>query len=97
MFGLPLVLNPILGAPFVLAPLALAVISYAALSLGLVARPAYYLPSTVPLPLGVFFATRDWHSIVLIALNLTVGAAIYAPFVALFERHEAQRLEAEAA
>jgi len=97
MFGLPLVLNPILGAPFVLAPLALAVVSYAALSLGLVARPAYYIPSTVPLPLGVFFATRDWRSIVLVAVNLSVAAAIYAPFVALFERHEAQRLEAEAA
>lgn len=91
MFGLPLVLNPILSAPFVLTPLALAVISYAAMSLGLVSRPAYYMPSTLPLPLGVFLATKDWRSIVLMAVNLFVGVAIYAPFAALFERHESER------
>jgi PTS system cellobiose-specific IIC component len=97
MFGLPLVLNPILGAPFVLTPLALAVISYAALSLGLVSRPAYYMPSTLPLPLGVFLATKDWRSVVLIAINLLVGIAIYAPFAALFERHERERERAREA
>ncbi len=97
MFGLPLVLNPILSAPFVLAPLALAVISYAAMSLGLVSPPAYYMPSTLPLPLGVFLATKDWRSVVLMALNLLVGIAIYAPFAALFERHESERERAREA
>ncbi len=97
MFGLPLVLNPILSAPFVLTPLALAVISYAAMSLGLVSRPAYYMPSTLPIPLGVFLATKDWRSIVLLALNLLVGLAIYAPFAALFERHESERERAREA
>ncbi|MFY9781225.1 MAG: PTS transporter subunit EIIC [Candidatus Baltobacteraceae bacterium] len=97
MFGLPLVLNPILSAPFVLTPLALAVISYAAMSLGLVSRPAYYMPSTLPVPLGAFLATKDWRSIVLMGLNLIVGLAIYAPFAALFERHESERERAREA
>jgi cellobiose PTS system EIIC component len=94
MFGLPMVLNPLLAAPFVLVPLALAALTYAAMSLGLVARPAYYVPSTLPLPLNVFLATRDWRSLVLIALNLVVGTALYAPFVAMYERHESEREEA---
>ena len=95
MFGLPLVLNPILGVPFVIAPLVLAVVSYYAMALGFVARPAYYIPSTIPLPLGAFLATKDWRSIVLIALNVAIALAIYAPFVAAYERHEREREEKE--
>jgi len=91
MFGLPLVLNPVLGVPFVVAPLLLAVVSYYAIELGFVARPAYYIPSSVPLPLGAFLATKDWRSIVLVAVNLTLATAVYAPFVAVYERHERER------
>jgi len=96
MFGLPVVLNPTLGVPFVLAPLVLAVITYYATALGLVARTAYYIPSTIPIPFNVFFATRDWRSVVLIAVNFLVALAIYAPFVAAYERQESTR-EAEQA
>ncbi|GAC1305447.1 MAG: PTS sugar transporter subunit IIC [Vulcanimicrobiaceae bacterium] len=91
MFGLPLVLNPLLGVPFVVTPLVLALVSYYAMELGFVARPAYYIPSTVPLPLGAFLATKDWRSVVLVALNIGIGLALYAPFVALYERHERER------
>ncbi|GAC1567800.1 MAG: hypothetical protein NVS2B3_07950 [Vulcanimicrobiaceae bacterium] len=91
MFGLPLVLDPVLGVPFVVAPLVLAVVSYYAVALGFVARPAYYIPSTVPLPLGAFLATKDWRSIVLVGVDVALAAAIYAPFVAVFERHERER------
>lgn len=91
MFGLPLVLNPVLGVPFVVAPLVLAVVSYYAMELGLVARPAYYIPSTIPLPIGAFLATKDWRSVVLMLVNVGIGAAIYAPFVAAYERHERAR------
>ena len=91
MFGLPLVLNPILAVPFVVTPLVLAVVSWYAMDLNFVARPAYYIPSTVPLPIGTFLATRDWRSVVLVAVNLALGLGIYAPFVAAYERHERRR------
>jgi cellobiose PTS system EIIC component len=94
MFGLPLVLNPVLGVPFVIVPLALAVVSWWAMQLELVARPAYYIPSTVPLPLGAFLATKDWRSVVLMAVNVAIGLVIYAPFVAIYERQELQRASA---
>jgi PTS system cellobiose-specific IIC component len=91
MFGLPLVLNPVLGVPFVVAPLVLAVVSYYAMVLGLVARPAYYIPSTIPLPIGAFLATRDWRSVILMLLNVALGVGIYWPFVAVYERNERKR------
>jgi len=91
MFGLPVVLNPTLGVPFVVAPLVLALITYYATAFGWVARTAYYIPSTIPIPFNVFIATRDWRSIVLIAVDFFVAMLIYAPFVAIYERQELKR------
>jgi len=96
MFGLPLVLNPVLGIPFVITPLVLAVVSWWAINLGLVARPAIYIPSTVPIPIGAFLATKDWRSIILMLLDIGIGAAIYAPFVSVYERNERARETPEA-
>jgi PTS system cellobiose-specific IIC component len=88
MFGLPVVLNPYLGVPFVIAPLVLAVVTWEAMNLGLVAKPAYYIPSTIPLPVSVYLATnKDWRSIPLAALNLILAAAIYLPFVRIYAKH----------
>src|ERR1700693_407897 len=87
MFGLPLVSNPYLSVPFVLAPLALALVTWSTMHLGLVARPALYIPSSVPLPFSVILATKDWRAAILVAFNVALAAAIYAPFVRLFERH----------
>lgn len=94
MFGLPLVFNPFLSVPFVVTPCVLAIVSWWAMNLGLVDRPAYYVPYAIPLPISTFLATKDWRSIVLVAVNLVLGLAIYAPFVAAYERDQLQRLEA---
>ena len=93
MFGLPLVLNPVLGVPFVVAPLVLAVVSYEAMAHGFVSRPAYYIPSTIPIPLGAFLATKDWRSVILMLVNIVLGLAMYFPFVTVFERQERLRDE----
>ncbi len=88
MFGLPVVLNPYLGVPFVVAPLVLAVVTWEAMNLGLVGRPVWYTPSTIPLPFSVFLATnKDWRAIPLAALNIVLAGLIYLPFVRLYARH----------
>jgi len=91
MFGLPLVLNPTLGVPFVAAPLVLALVAYEATAYGFVARTAYYIPSVVPAPIGVFLATRDWRSVALVVVELALATIIYLPFVRSFERRERER------
>jgi PTS system cellobiose-specific IIC component len=93
MFGLPLVLNPILGIPFVIVPLVLSIVSWWAMNLNLVARPVIYIPSTIPLPIGGFLATKDWRSIVLTLLDVAIAAGIYAPFVRIYERQEMAKQE----
>jgi PTS system cellobiose-specific IIC component len=91
MFGLPIVLNPTLGIPFVVAPLVLAIVTWEAMHLHLVAYPAYWIPYTVPLPINVFFATRDWRAVALMIVDIALALAIYAPFVAAYERQQLAR------
>jgi cellobiose PTS system EIIC component len=91
IFGLPLAYNPVLAVPFVLVPVVLACTTYAAMALGWVARPAFYVPSTVPAFANTFVATLDWRACALVAANLVVGGAIWLPFVRVFERAEAAR------
>jgi PTS system cellobiose-specific IIC component len=88
MFGLPLVLNPVLAPPFVLVPIVLALVSYAAVAHGVVARPALYVPSSVPAFVNVFIATKDWRACILVLVNILIGLVLYAPFVAAYERRE---------
>jgi PTS system cellobiose-specific IIC component len=85
------VLNPSLAVPFVVTPAVLSVVSYFAVADGLVARPALYIPSSVPAFVNVFLATKDWRACVLVLVNVAIGAAIYAPFVAAYERRERTR------
>jgi PTS system cellobiose-specific IIC component len=91
MFGLPLVLNPTLSIPFVVTPLVLAIVSWEAMAHGLVNKPVYYIPSTIPLPFCGYFATQDWRAVVLMAVNLVLAFAIYMPFVRAYERAEEKR------
>jgi cellobiose-specific phosphotransferase system component IIC len=91
MFGLPLVLNPLLALPFIIVPLVLGTVSYLAIAHGLVARPVNYAPSSWTTPVAVWFATGDWRAIVLASFDVALAFAIYAPFVAAYERAEARR------
>jgi PTS system cellobiose-specific IIC component len=90
VFGLPLVLNPFLAIPFTAVPIILATISYVAIAHGLVARPALYVPSSVPSFASTYFATLDARAIALLAVNIAVATLIYLPFVRAYERHESQ-------
>jgi cellobiose PTS system EIIC component len=91
IFGLPLAYNPVLAVPFVLAPVVLACTTYAAMALNLVGKPLFYVPSTLPAFVNVFVATLDWRDLVLVAVNLAIAAAIWLPFVRVYERSEAAR------
>jgi PTS system cellobiose-specific IIC component len=91
IFGLPLVYNPVLAVPFVVAPVALACTTYAAMALGWVGRPVLYMPAVLPAFMNVFLTTLDWRACVLVALNLVLAGAIWAPFLRVYERAELAR------
>ncbi len=96
LFGLPIVFNGAFVLPFVLSPMVLALVTYFAMALGFVNRCAYWIPATVPQPIGAFLATNDWRAVVLIVLNIVISAAIYLPFVVRHERAQAAKEPAHA-
>ncbi|XWN52068.1 PTS sugar transporter subunit IIC [Anoxybacillus flavithermus] len=82
IFGLPVVLNPILIIPFVLTPAVNIFIGYLAVTLKLIPPVAYSVPWTTPGPLLAFFGTGgNWMALIVGFICLAVSTLIYLPFV----------------
>ncbi|MTI71238.1 MAG: PTS sugar transporter subunit IIC [Firmicutes bacterium] len=87
VFGVPIMLNPILAIPFIVGPLITGTISYIAMSLNLVARPSILAPWTLPAPIGAYLATGgDWRAIILVLFNIALMMFIYFPFFKMYEK-----------
>ncbi|MBL4933739.1 PTS cellobiose transporter subunit IIC [Clostridium paridis] len=102
IFGVPIVMNPIMMIPFILSNLSIAILTYVAMALNLVSRPAgIAIPWTIPAPISGFLATNgDWRAIILQLLAIALSVVIYLPFVKVWDRqkvHEENMIdEAEA-
>ena len=87
IFGAPIVFNPYLAIPFIVVPMVLATTTYVAVALQWVARPAMYVPSSIPTLISTYLATYDLRAIVLVLANVAIAAVVYWPFVRAYERH----------
>ncbi len=94
LFGLPVVLNPVLFIPFLLTPLILLLVSHAAISLGLVSVTTGAFEWTTPIFLSGYLVSGSVAGAVLQLVNLFLGVAIYTPFIRLGERLRAKRTRA---
>lgn len=90
IFGVPIVMNPIMMIPFVLSNLSMGILTYIAMALNLVSKPAgVAIPWTVPAPISGFLATNgDWRAIILQLISITVSVLIYMPFVKLWDKQK---------
>ncbi len=96
IFGLPIVLNPVIFIPFICVPAVLGAISYLALSSGLVHPVVATVPWTTPPVLRAFFATgMHWSGAALAIFNIGVATMIYFPFIKLMEHQEAKLVLSE--
>jgi PTS system cellobiose-specific IIC component len=86
MFGVPVVMNPLLAVPFVVAPLCCAVTAWLAFHFEMVTRPHLDILWTLPAPIGAFGSTGDPKALLLLALNFGMAFLIYAPFVRAYDR-----------
>lgn len=97
MFGLPLVLNPIMFIPFILTPMVCVTTAYFATSFGWVPVATVMPPWVTPPIIGGFLATQSFAGGLLAAINLVIAVLIYMPFVSLATRQEQKKVkEAEA-
>lgn len=81
LFGLPIVLNPLLLIPYILAPMVNTVVGWLAVSMGLVPIFKYVVPWTMPLFAGGVISTGSLAGGILQLVWLIMDIFIYAPFV----------------
>lgn len=86
VFGLPIVLNPLMLIPFMIVPTINIVISYIAMALKLVPiTNGINIPWTTPVVISGFLAT-NWVGALLQAALLALGVLIYMPFIKIMDK-----------
>lgn len=91
IFGIPIVLNPIMMIPFVLVPIVLCITTYMAMYLGLVPLlQGIEIPWTTPVFISGWLA-GGWRALVLQIINFVIATAIYFPFVKVLDKDMLQR------
>lgn len=89
IYGIPIVLNPILAIPFILAPMITTITTYFALSMNLAGRTIAFIPwSTPPIVSALIGTDKPVGAIILQIINLAISILIYIPFVKLSDRAE---------
>lgn len=94
-FGIPLVLNPILGIPFILAPVACIALGYILTIIGIMPHVVLEVPWTMPPIFYGFLATGgNFMGAVCQILAIVLSIVIYVPFVIFYERYQNKQAEA---
>ena len=84
LFGLPIIMNPVMFIPFILVQPLLAAITLTAYYMGIIPPVTNIAPWTMPAGLGAFFNTNGSVAAFLLAIfNLGIATLLYMPFVAI--------------
>lgn len=97
IFGLPIVMNPIIIIPWVIAPMVVTLVTYLAMSAGIVPPPTgVTVPWAVPLFINGIMATNSVMGGIMQLVNLCIVFVIWFPFLkALDKLNMAKEKEAE--
>ncbi|MFJ8087519.1 PTS sugar transporter subunit IIC [Lysinibacillus sp. NPDC095746] len=86
LFGLPIVLNPVLFVPFILTPMVNVTIAFFATKWGFVPAATVSPTWTTPPIINGFLATQSWQGAVLSIVLIIVAVCIYLPFISVANR-----------
>lgn len=100
IFGLPIMLNPLMVIPFILALPINGLITYAAMATGLVAKTFTTASWNLFAPFAAFISTMDWKAAALTIILILIDIVLYFPFVKVMDNQklkEEQMLAEQAA
>lgn len=87
IFGVPIILNPIMLIPFNIVPLVFVTTQYMAMTFEIVGKPiGVAVPWTTPAIINGFFITGGISGALLQIVNLIIGALIYLPFIKVIDK-----------
>ena len=97
IFGLPVVMNPMIIVPWILAPMVVTAFSYFVMSVGIVPPPTgATVPWTVPIGLSGYLATNSLMGTLLQLVNFCIVFAIWLPFLKVIDSMNMKKEKAEA-
>lgn len=92
IFGLPMVLNPLMMIPFIFVPVVNSIVAYALMAFNIVGRGVVETPWTTPAPLGAALGCMDIKAGIMVIGLILLDMALYYPFLKLVEK---EKLETE--
>ncbi len=93
LFGLPLVMNPIMMIPLIFVQVVNLVVSYFVMSAGLVNRCIFFMGGTSPILMTQFFSTLDFKSLILFVVLVVVDTVLWYPFFKVYENEKVEEEE----
>ncbi|MGX7150018.1 PTS sugar transporter subunit IIC [Enterococcus ureasiticus] len=94
IFGLPIVMNPIMIIPFIGTPVILCIGTYILMSMGIIGKIVIQVPWTIPPVIGAYIATNgNIGAAIWSIISIAISYIIYMPF---FKMMETQQLKNEA-
>lgn len=98
VFGVPMVLNPILLIPMIIAPICTFLLGYGAMATGLVPlMTGAEIPNGTPILLSGFIAFGGFSGVILQIVLIAVSVAIYYPFFRMIDKQALAEEAVEAA
>lgn len=92
IFGLPMVLNPLMMIPFIFVPVVNSIIAYGLMAFQIVGKGIIETPWTTPAPLGAALGCMDIKAGIMVVGLILLDICLYYPFFKLMEK---QKLEEE--
>ncbi|MGL5053965.1 MAG: PTS cellobiose transporter subunit IIC [Cetobacterium sp.] len=87
IFGLPIVMNPIILIPWIISPIIVVAFSYFVMKFGIVPPPTgVAVPWTVPIFFSGMLATNSMLGGILQLVNLAIVTVIWLPFVKILDK-----------
>lgn len=87
IFGLPLVMNPVMVIPFILVPMVCTAVAFFSMAWGLVPLPTgVAVPWTMPFFFGGWLMCNDIRGGILQLVILVIAAVIYYPFIKTLDK-----------
>lgn len=89
IFGMPIVLNPLLDIPFILAPLICLTVGYFLIQIGFCPRVIMEVPWVMPPILMGFLVTGgSIYGAISHLICICISVLVYAPFIYIYERKQ---------
>lgn len=87
IFGLPIVMNPIVVIPWIIAPMVVTGFTYFTMATGIVPPPTgVTVPWTVPIGISGYLATNSFRGSLLQIVNLLIVFVIWFPFLKALDK-----------